>query len=78
MGNDIPPRSYLARQRTTENNMHKLNIDLEGVDGNTFALIAYFKREARRAGWSPEEITKVLDDAMSEDYNHLLQVLINA
>ncbi len=56
--------------------MKKLNLELEGKDGNAFALIGYFREEARRSGWSTEEIMKVQEDAMSGDYKHLLQVLM--
>ena len=39
----------------------KLNLDLDGADGNAFALIGMFRREARRAGWTQDEIKKVQD-----------------
>lgn len=49
---------------------------LAGEDGNAFAILGRFRREARRAGWSPEQIKAVMDDATSGDYNHLLWVLM--
>ena len=58
--------------------MEKLNLDLEGQDGNAFALIGYFRREAKRAGWTEEEIKKVQDDAMSGEYSHLVATLMDA
>ena len=54
---------------------NKLNLELEGLDGNAFALLGYFSKQAKKAGWSPAEIKEVQDDAMSGDYAHLLQVL---
>ena len=57
--------------------MKKLNLKLEGQDGNAFALMGYFRKEAERAGWAKEEIKKVMDNAKSGDYSHLLQVLMN-
>ncbi len=35
-----------------------------------------FKRAAERAGWPDAEIKKVLDDAMSSDYDHLLATIM--
>ena len=49
---------------------------LEGHDGNAFALLGTFKREARRAGYSTSQIDKVIEEATSGDYDHLLQTLI--
>jgi hypothetical protein len=55
----------------------KLNLKLEGKNGNAFVLLAHFRNEARRAGWKPEEIKKTLEEATKSDYDHLLQTLIN-
>ena len=56
----------------------KLNLNLVGKDGNAFFLLGYFRKEALKNKWSEEEIKKVLDDAKSGDYSHLLCVLSNA
>ena len=45
---------------------------LVGVDGNTFSLMAHFKKLARKQGFESEWIEEVLNEAMSGDYNHLL------
>lgn len=58
-------------------------IELEGMDGNAFIVIAKCQKALRRAmtaeGYSNEEIkeySKTLVDAMTEgDYDHLLQVV---
>ena len=55
----------------------KVKLNLIGLDGNAFALMGAFQRQARKENWSPEEIKAVLDDAMSGDYDHLLCVLSN-
>ena len=57
--------------------MKKLNLNLEGKDGNAFMLLGYFTREAKKAGWSNEEIKKVMDKATNSDYDNLLQILMS-
>jgi len=49
--------------------------DLVGQDGNAFALMAYTKNAMRETGFSEEEITAVLNEAKTSDYNHLLLTL---
>lgn len=56
--------------------MKKLNLKLVGKDGNAFVLLGYFVKEAKKAKWTEEEINKVLEDAKSSDYQHLLGVLL--
>jgi hypothetical protein len=56
----------------------KLGLKLAGKDGNAFALIGYFRSEAKKKGWTEEEINKVQKDAMSGDYGHLLGTLMKA
>lgn len=53
----------------------KVNLQLVGLDGNTFSLMGAFQAQARKEGWTKEEIKIVIDDAMSGDYNHLLATL---
>lgn len=54
-----------------------VNLDLVGVDGNAYAILAVFKRQALRVGWTPDEISAVLTEAKSGDYDHLLATIIN-
>jgi len=54
----------------------KVSLDLTQVDGNAFMLIGAFRHQAKREGWSKEEIEAVTNDCMSSDYDHLIQVLI--
>jgi hypothetical protein len=49
--------------------------DLSGPGGNAFALLSRFQREARKAGWSSEEVARVVREATSGDYDHLLKTL---
>jgi len=47
---------------------------LVGVDGNAYAIMGYTRRAMKTAGFSKEEIDKMLEDAKSSDYDHLLCV----
>ncbi len=60
-----------------ENKIGKvLNLELVGVDGNAYAIMGVFSRQARREGWTQEEIDQVLEEAQSGDYNHLLSTIM--
>lgn len=52
-----------------------VNFNLIGQDGNAFVLLGGWRRQARREGWSNEDINKVIDTATSGDYNNLLSTL---
>lgn len=52
-----------------------INFNLIGQDGNAFVLLGGWRRQARREGWSNEDINKVIDTATSGDYNNLLSIL---
>ncbi len=54
----------------------KVTLDLAECDGNSFMLVGAFRRQARREGWTKAEIEAVTAEAMSGDYDHLLQTLI--
>jgi hypothetical protein len=47
-------------------------IDLTGPEGNAYALMAYAERFAKDLKLDPKPI---LDDMMSGDYEHLLDVM---
>ena len=55
----------------------KVKMQLVGLDGNAFALIGVWRREAKRQGWTAEEIKTVTDEAMSGDYNKVLTTLMD-
>jgi hypothetical protein len=46
-------------------------IDLNGPDGNAFALMATAETVAKQLGLDPQPI---IEDMMSADYDHLLEV----
>lgn len=53
-----------------------VSLELVGLDGNAFVLMGAFQRQAKREGWTQEEINLVLKECRSSDYNHLLCVLM--
>lgn len=53
-----------------------MNLILEGLDGNAFALLGAFSRQAKREKWDKDEIKAVMDEAMSGDYDHLVATLM--
>ncbi|HCQ14356.1 hypothetical protein [Flavobacterium sp.] len=60
-----------------ENKIGKtVNLELIGVDGNAYAIMGVFSRQARREGWSQDEIDQVLEEAQSGDYDHLLSTIM--
>ena len=54
----------------------KIKLNLVGLDGNAFALMGAFQRQARKEGWTPDEIDAVLEECREGNYDHLLQTLI--
>lgn len=48
-------------------------VKLTGTDGNAFALMGRCKEAGRKAKYSNEQIQAFLTEAMSGDYDHLLQ-----
>lgn len=56
---------------------NKVKMTLIGVDGNAFSLMGAFSREARKQGWTNDEIKVVTDECMKGDYNHLLCTLMD-
>lgn len=54
----------------------KVKMSLIGANGNGFALIGLFQRNAREQGWNKEEIENVVAKATDGDYDHLLRVLM--
>lgn len=48
-------------------------VPLLGEDGNAFAIMGAVRQAMRRNGVSAEEIAQYLEEAMSGDYDNLLQ-----
>ncbi len=51
-------------------------MQLLGIDGNAFSIIGSFQKNARKQGWTQEEIKSVVDEATNSDYNHLLVTIL--
>jgi hypothetical protein len=56
----------------------KITIDLDGPEGNAFALMGIAKNLGRQLDLTLEETDKLIQDMMSGDYENLLQVFDNA
>lgn len=52
-------------------------VPLAGEDGNAFSIMGRVTKALKRAGATSEEITEFREQAMSGDYNHLLQVVLS-
>ena len=50
-------------------------LDLSSIDGNAYSLMGNWAAAARRARWPKVEIDRVLAQAKSGDYNHLICIL---
>lgn len=48
---------------------------LVGCDSNAFAIMGYFRQQARKSGWTKKETDLVLNDAMAGDYNYLVATI---
>ncbi len=53
--------------------MERPELKLIGQDGNAFMVLGLARKAAIKAGWTKEEIEKFMDEAMSGNYDHLLQ-----
>jgi hypothetical protein len=53
----------------------KVKLDLVGLDGNAFVLMWAFQKQARREGWTKDEIKVVIDKCISGDYDNLIVTL---
>ena len=50
-----------------------IEVELSGQDGNAFFIIGRVSKSLRRVGATPEQLKEFSDDAMSGDYDHVLQ-----
>lgn len=53
-----------------------INDGLEGVDGNAYAVLGHFRKQALSQDWSAEDIAKVLTEAQTDDYEYLLATIL--
>lgn len=52
-----------------------LTVHLAGPDGNAFCILGNVQRLLKQAGYNKQEIDEVIKEAMSSDYNHLLETI---
>lgn len=52
-----------------------VNLNLVGINGNAFAILGAFQKQARRDDWTQEEIDKVITEATCKDYDYLLATI---
>lgn len=52
-----------------------VKLQLWNLDGNAFSLMGAFRIQARKEKWSEEDINKVLAEARSSNYDHLVATL---
>ncbi len=52
-----------------------ISLKLVGLDGNAFSLLGAFSRQAKKEGWTEEEINAVLEEAQRDNYSHLVATL---
>ncbi len=50
-----------------------IEVELTQVEGNAFSIIGAARRALRRGGATPEQIEEFQKDAMSGNYDHVLQ-----
>ena len=51
----------------------KINVQLTGEDGNAFGILGKVIKALRKGGATPGDVTKFQEEAMSGDYDNLLQ-----
>ena len=51
-------------------------LDFDRVEGNAYALLGAFRKTARRQGYPQANIDRVIEEARSGDYGHLVNVLM--
>jgi hypothetical protein len=54
-----------------------VSLTLIGINGNAFAIMGAFIKQAKRENWTQDEIDTVINEAQSSDYNHLLTTIDN-
>jgi hypothetical protein len=55
--------------------MSKPVLKIIGENGNAFAILGAAQRAAKKAEWSKDKIDKIMEEARSGDYDHLLRVM---
>lgn len=54
------------------NTTHRANVKYTLTDGNAFAVLADFRRAARHADWSAEQLKDATNECLAGDNTHLM------
>ena len=54
-----------------------IEIDIDGPQGNAYALMGIAKSTGEQLGFSSEKNSQIFNEMMSGDYNNLLLVFMN-
>ncbi len=65
-----------TKTETTDRVGKPFKFQMTGQDGNAFFILGRFVRDARRCGWTEDQIKTVCDEAESGDYDNLLQTFM--
>ena len=63
----------MAIKSIKEKKQFPIEIDLTGPDGNAFQLLRIASDLGKQMGWDQKQITKVLTEMKSSDYEHLIK-----
>lgn len=69
-------KSALGRLAFAGLDYQHVSVHLVGEDGNAMSIISRVVKAIRRAGASQKEVKAFMAEAMSGDYNHLLQTVM--
>jgi hypothetical protein len=76
----LPPCLVKTKQKEGAQEMEvrypEVEVPMIGEDGNALAIIGRVSKALGRAGVSPEEVEEFKNEAMSGDYDELLQTVI--
>jgi hypothetical protein len=61
---------------TNLNELPKVEMRLVGQDGNAFSIMGRFQGQARKAGWTKEQIQQAISEMTSGDYDNLLRTVM--
>lgn len=54
-----------------------VHVRLVGADGNAFAILGRTRRALQQGGVSHDVVNRFIKDAMSSNYDHLLQTVMD-
>ena len=72
---NVNPRPEQPMESKPKLQQTGVRVKLIGADGNAFALIGLVRQALSEAGYGEDFIRAFMDDAVSGDYQHLLEVI---